>query len=77
MHCGLLPHVRDLIKVPDFIWHGVRHIVETRLGELRVPPHVRDVLLDHPIARSQAARGYDHGAYREECAEALARKSQT
>lgn len=33
--------------VGDFMLHGLRHTVETRLAELGVPPHVRDVLLDH------------------------------
>lgn len=62
--------VRESIQLPDFFWHGVRHIVETKLGELKVPFHVRDMLLDHAPARG-AGRGYDHGSYRDEMLEAL------
>ena len=47
-----------------FLWHGLRHIFETRSGELGVLPHIRDLLLDHEVARSATGRGYDHGAYK-------------
>jgi integrase len=62
--------VRKMIEVEDFIWHGCRHIVETKLGELKVPPHVRDMLLDHAPLRGSGGN-YDHGTYRDECLAAL------
>jgi hypothetical protein len=55
----------------DFFWHGCRHVLETRLGELGVWPHVRDVLLDHKIERSATASSYDHSTYRDAVGEAL------
>lgn len=64
--------VRQRLKLDSFIWHGVRHIVETKLAELRVPYHIRDLLLDHAPMRG-AGRGYDHYVPREEMLEALER----
>jgi hypothetical protein len=55
----------------DFFWHGIRHMVETKLAELRVQPHIRDLLLDHASARSRAAAGYDHHDYEAEMLAAL------
>ena len=51
-------------------FHAIRHTVETRMGELGVPPHVRDVALDHAPARGSGA-GYDHYDYRAEMREAF------
>ena len=62
--------VRKKIEVEDFIWHGCRHVVETKLGELKVPPRIRDTLLDHAPNRGSGA-DYDHGTYRDECLAAL------
>jgi integrase len=62
---SLQERVRELTGLGDFIFHGLRHIAETKLGELRVPPHVRDLLFDHAPARGAGA-GYDHGAYRDQ-----------
>jgi integrase len=56
--------------VEDFFFHGLRHTMETGLAELRVPPHVRDIVLDHAPARGAGA-GYDHHHYRDEMSEAL------
>lgn len=67
---GLSNQVRKMIELPDFIWHGVRHMVETKLGELRVQPHIRDMLLDHAPVRG-SGKDYDHGTYRAEQLEAL------
>jgi integrase len=62
--------VQELSGIVDFFPHAIRHTVETRLAELRVPPHVRDLLLDHAPARGSGA-GYDHHHYREEMLEAM------
>jgi integrase len=59
------------LGLPDYLHHGLRHIFETRTGELGVKPHTRDLLLDHAIARSASGRGYDHGVYKAELLEAL------
>jgi hypothetical protein len=67
---GLVRTLRQQIGVPDFIWHGIKHIVESKLAELRVPPHIRDMLLDHSAQRG-AGKGYDHHEYRAERLEAL------
>lgn len=75
----LLNQVRKKLEAdPDpqkrfeaFLWHGIRHVFETRTGELGVLPHVRDLLLDHAIARSATGRGYDHSTYRAALLEAL------
>ena len=64
--------VARLIGDPTFFWHGCRHLVETKLGELKVPPHIRDMVLDHAPARGAGA-DYDHGDYKEEVGEALER----
>jgi hypothetical protein len=53
-------------KSEEFFFHGVRHIVESKLAELKVPPHIRDMLLDHAPARGSGA-GYDHYECREGC----------
>lgn len=71
---GLKAVVRRELDLPDFIFHGVRHIVETKLGELKVPFHIRDLLLDHAPMRG-AGRGYDHHSYKDEMLEALERWS--
>lgn len=67
--------------VNDFFWHGIRHTVETTLAKgwqigpgkddwYAVPPHVRDLLLDHAPSRGAGA-GYDHHPYTREKREAL------
>jgi integrase len=62
--------VQDASGVDDFFWHACRHTVETRLAELAIPPHVRDLVLDHAPARGAGA-GYDHYQYRQEMRDAL------
>lgn len=64
--------IRKASGVADFMFHGARHTVETRMAELGVPPHVRDVLLDHVGQRGSGA-GYDHYDYRDEVRAALQR----
>ena len=61
--------VRKLTGISDFIFHGVRHLVETKTAELRdednhslIPPHIRDVLFDHAPNRG-SGKGYDHHDY--------------
>ena len=62
--------VQKLTDIADFMPHAIRHTVETKLAELRVPPHVRDLLLDHAPTRG-SGKGYDHWDYREEKSEAM------
>ena len=62
--------VQDKSGVGDFFWHACRHTVETRLAELGVAPHVRDLVLDHAPARGAGA-GYDHHHYGSEMRAAL------
>jgi hypothetical protein len=40
------------------------------MAELSIPPHIRDLILDHAPARGSGA-GYDHYTYRDEMREAL------
>lgn len=57
--------VKELTGIDTFIFHGCRHIVETKLAELKVQKHVRDLLLDH--ARKRKGGGvYDHHEYEDE-----------
>lgn len=64
--------------VEDFLFHAIRHTVETKLAEgwkidgemYRVPPHIRDLVLDHVPLRGSGA-GYDHYDYADEIRETL------
>jgi hypothetical protein len=69
--------VRKLSGIDDFIWHGIRHLCETKTAELRdkdhnprIPPYVRDILFDHAPNRG-AGKGYDHHDYLPEMRNAL------
>ena len=57
--------VQRLSGIEDFFPHAIRHTVETKLAELKVPPHLRDLLLDHASLRG-SGKGYDHWDYRDE-----------
>ena len=39
--------MQKLSCIADFLPHALRHTMETKLAELKVPPHIRDLLLDH------------------------------
>jgi integrase len=62
----------------DFFLHGCKHILETKMGELRdkhtrrslIPPWIRDLILDHAPSRG-SGKGYDHNDYRVEMEDAL------
>jgi integrase len=58
--------------VDDFFPHACRHTVETRMAELGIAPHVRDLILDHAPARGSGS-GYDHHHYGPEMRDALER----
>jgi integrase len=62
--------IKQAAGTEDFFLHGVRHLAETKLAELKVPPHIRDVLFDHMPKRGSGA-GYDHHEYRDEMLAAL------
>jgi integrase len=64
--------VRRESGVADFFPHHLRHTAETKLAELRVPPHIRDLLFDHQPQRGSGAR-YDHHEYGDEMREAIER----
>jgi integrase len=59
--------------VSDFFYHALRHTAETKLAkekDLKVPPHIRDLLFDHVSSRG-SGEGYDHYDYSDELLEAL------
>ncbi len=62
--------VQKTSKVPDLTFHACRHTLKTRLGELGIPPHVKDKVLHHAPPRS-AGEAYDHYDYLLEQREAL------
>lgn len=70
--------VRQESGIDDFLFHHIRHTVETKLAKgwdidgetFRVPPHIRDLVLDHVPLRGSGA-GYDHHDYADEISEAL------
>jgi integrase len=66
----LQAEVRERSGIKDFIWHGVRHLVETKLGELRILPHIRDLLLDH-VSQRGTGSVYDHHDYKPEMGAAM------
>lgn len=66
----LQTEVRARTGIDDFIWHGTRHLLESKTAELKVPPHIRDSLFDHVPARGSGAV-YDHHEYRAEMLAAL------
>jgi integrase len=63
-------NVRRESGVADFRPHDLRHTAETKLAELRVLPHIRDLLFDHQPMRGSGAR-YDHHEYGDEMREAI------
>jgi integrase len=62
--------VRRESGIANFFPHALRHTAETKLAELRVPPHIRDLLFDHQPMRGSGAR-YDHHSYGDEMREAI------
>jgi integrase len=62
--------VRATSGLNDFFFHGIRHIVETKMAELKIPPHVADLLLDHAPKRG-SGKVYNHHHYKEEMLAAL------
>jgi integrase len=54
----------------DFFFHGTRHIAETKAAELKIPPHIRDLMFDH-VPNRGSGRGYDHHEYKDELREAF------
>jgi len=64
---------RTIIKagaMEDFFLHGCRHIVETKMAELKIPAHIRDRLFDHAEGRGSGST-YDHHEYETEMRNAL------
>jgi integrase len=69
---ALAKDIRENTDLEGFIFHGVRHIIATKLKELRVAPHIARLLCDHN-AFNDVHSGYEHGDYREEMLEASER----
>jgi integrase len=63
--CQLQSKIIRASGIKDFILHGTRHITETKMAELNILPHIRDLLLDHAPARG-SGQGYDHHPYMNE-----------
>jgi hypothetical protein len=62
IHCILVVVDQSLIEtiikagaMADFFLHGVRHLAETKMAELKVPCHIRDRLFDHADDRGSGA----------------------
>jgi integrase len=62
--------IRKTSGLEDFFFHGARHLLESKLAELKIPPHIRDLLFDHAPNRGSGA-GYDHYEYKNEMFDAL------
>jgi integrase len=62
--------VRAASGLKDFFFHGIRHITETKMAELKILPHIADMLLDHAPKRG-SGKVYNHHHYREEMLAAL------
>ena len=56
---------------PTYFHHGLRHVVATKLAELKVAPHISRLILDHAAGPKDAHAGYEHVDWRPEMAEAL------
>jgi integrase len=60
---------QELESFGSFTFHDLRRSCATGLGELKFPPHVVDIILNHRL-RGVGAR-YNHAALEEECSRAL------
>jgi integrase len=67
---ALQPQIRKASGIEDFFFHGVRHLLESKLAEIKIPPHVRDRLFDHAPNRGTGSV-YDHHDYVDEMRTAL------
>jgi integrase len=55
---------------PTFFIHGIRHVMATKLDELKIAPHISRMVLDHKAA-GDAHAGYVHVDWTPEMLEAL------
>jgi integrase len=62
--------IRTASGLDDFFFHGVRHLLESKLAELKIAPHIRDLLFDH-VPQRGTGKTYDHYAYKSEMLDAL------
>jgi integrase len=68
--------VARLITATDddpWVPHDLRRTLKTRLGDLGVPPHVKDRVLNHVSGRSEMDAPYDHYDYAADVRAALER----
>src|SRR5262249_25600895 len=56
--------------VTDWTWHDLRRTCDTGLAKLRVPPHIREAVLNH-VRTGTEARHYNRYDYLAEKREAL------
>jgi hypothetical protein len=70
----LVSRVRKLTSLnrpgEEFILHGLKHVMKTKLRSLGVPVHITKLLLDHSTGSDPASR-YDHHDYLPEMKEAV------
>ena len=67
---SLQTSIKDESGVDDFMFHGLRHTMETKLAGMKVLPHLRAVVLDHAPTTGSGSK-YDHHDYDEFKAEVL------
>jgi integrase len=67
---GFSRAIQKASGITDFTFHACRHTLKTRLGELGIPPHVKDKIMHHAPPRS-AGEAYDHYDYMPEQREAI------
>ena len=62
---SLTKRIIEAGAMDDFFLHGCRHIAETKMAELKIPAHIRDLLFDHVSGRG-SGKNYDHHEYEDE-----------
>jgi integrase len=63
----------DLCDVSNWTLHDIRRTFRTKLSQLKVLPHVAEMLMNHAGARSPLGETYDRYAYLDEKREAILR----
>jgi integrase len=62
---------KRLTGVEPWTLHDLRRTFSTGLARLRVPPHIKEMLLSHASAKSEVEAIYDRYTYEDELREAL------
>ncbi len=66
----VIKFIRDHAGLDDFLIHGIRHLVSTKLKELKVHPYIARQLMDH-AAFNDVHAGYEHSDDRDDMLAAL------